>query len=218
MRDKEKKQSIKGLLQMDLEAAKRNDPAAKSYREIKRTYAGYEAIRAYRKAHTLYLQGKTLQARVISQKAYRRTGIEIHPGAEIAGGCFIDHGSGVVIGETAVIGENCTLYQGVTLGGTGKDKGKRHPTLGNNVMVSAGAKVLGPITVGDNSKIGAGSVVLCDVPPNCTVVGIPGRIVKRDGERVELDQSFPDPLLPEFARISCALETLYTEVQKLKEK
>jgi len=212
------KPSIKDLLRLDLEAAMRNDPAAGSYREIKWTYAGYKAMKAHRRAHALYLKGRKLCARIISQRSRKRTGIEIHPGAEIDGGLFIDHGSGVVIGETAVIGKNCTLYQGVTLGGTGKDRGKRHPTLGDNVMVSAGAKVLGPITVGDNSKIGAGSVVLADVPPNCTVVGIPGRIVRRNGERIELDQTFPDPLTGEFARLACALETTYNEVQRLKKE
>ena len=147
---------------------------------------------------------------MISQRARRKTGIEIHPGAKIGSGVFIDHGSGVVIGETTEIGDNVTIYQGVTLGGTGKDVGKRHPTIGNNVMISAGAKVLGPVTVGDFSKIGAGSVVLKDVPPHSTIVGVPGRVVRMYGERVgDLNQKLPDPMLEEIARLNkriCALE------------
>jgi serine O-acetyltransferase len=144
------------------------------------------------------MKGRYFRARRISQRAARRTGIEIHPGAVIGKGFFIDHGSGVIIGETAIIGNNVTLYQGVTLGGTGKETGKRHPTLEDNVMVSAGAKILGSFTIGENSKIGAGSVVLKPVPPNCTVVGVPGRIVKRDNKkpRMDLDQvNLPDPVL-----------------------
>ncbi len=153
----------------------------------------------YRIAHKLYLKKHYFLARWISQKAARKTGIEIHPGATIGKGLFIDHGSGVIIGETAIIGDNVTLYQGVTLGGTGKESGKRHPTLEDNVMVSAGAKILGSFTIGENSKIGAGSVVLKPVPPNCTVVGVPGRIVKKDNvrqPRADMDQvNLPDPVL-----------------------
>ena len=175
------------------------DPAAKSRLEVLLCYPGLRAIRAHRKAHKHYLKGHMLMARLISQRARRRTGIEIHPGAQIGEGLFIDHGDGVVVGETAVIGDNVTMYQGVTLGGTGKETGKRHPNIGNGVTIGAGAKVLGPITIGDNSKVGAGAIVLKDVPPNCTVVGNPGRVVKRkeplkEGE-LDLDQiNLPDPV------------------------
>lgn len=173
------------------------DPAIKSKWEVF-LYPSFKAMIKYRKAHKLYLKGHYFRARRISQKAARKTGIEIHPGATIGKGFFIDHGCGVVIGETTVIGDNVTLYQGVTLGGTGKECGKRHPTIGDNVMISVGAKVLGSFTVGDNSKIGAGSVVIEEVPPNCTVVGVPGRIVKQDNIRVPretMDQiHLPDPV------------------------
>ena len=149
-----------------------------------------------------YLKGHYFRARKISQKAARKTGIEIHPGATIGKGFFIDHGSGVIIGETTIIGDNVTLYQGVTLGGTGKETGKRHPTLCDNVMVSAGAKIIGSFTIGENSKIGAGSVVLEEVPPNCTVVGVPGRIVKRDNLKIprsDMDQChLPDPVMEDI--------------------
>jgi len=170
-------------LKSDLQAALDRDPAAKSKAEIYFTYGGFRALRAYRKAHRFYVKGHTFIAKLISARARKITGIDIHPGAKIGKGLFIDHGVGVVIGETTEIGDDVTLYQGVTLGGTGKDVGKRHPTLGNGVTVCAGAKVLGPITVGDYSKIGAGSVVLKDVPPHCTVVGIPGRVVRIRGEK-----------------------------------
>lgn len=173
------------------------DPAIKSPMEVL-LYPSFRVMLSYRKAHKQYLKGHFFRARYISQKAARKTGIEIHPGATIGKGFFIDHGSGVIIGETAIVGDNVTLYQGVTLGGTGKETGKRHPTLEDNVMVSAGAKIIGSFTVGENSKIGAGSVVLDEVPPNCTVVGVPGRIVKRDNERVprsDMDQQhLPDPI------------------------
>jgi serine O-acetyltransferase len=149
-------------------------------------------------------------ARAISQHAVKKTNIEIHPGATIGRRFFIDHGTGVVIGETAEIGDDVTIYQGVTLGGTGKDKGKRHPTIEDNVMISAGAKVLGPFTVGKNSKIGAGSIVLKEVPPNSTVVGVPGRVVKLNGVRVDdLDQSLPDPILDELNKLNCKVNALY---------
>ena len=174
------------------------------------TYAGYKALSAYRRAHRLYLKGHTCLARLIADRARRITGVEIHPAAVIGKGVMIDHGSGVVIGETAEVGDGCVLYQGVTLGGTGKDTGKRHPTLGNDVMVSAGAKVLGPLTVGAHSKIGAGSVVLKDVPPYSTVVGVPGRVVKQDGKRVaDMDQVLlPDPILEEFRRLNARIMQL----------
>ncbi|MDO4169855.1 MAG: serine O-acetyltransferase [Lachnospiraceae bacterium] len=164
----------------EIEIIRDRDPAIKSNMEVF-LYPSFKAIMWYRVAHKLYLKKHYFLARYISQKTARKTGIEIHPGAKIGRGLFIDHGHGVVIGETAVLGENVTLYQGVTLGGTGKEQGKRHPTLGDNVMVSAGAKVLGSFTVGSNSKIGSGSVVVSEVPPNSTVVGVPGRVIKRDG-------------------------------------
>ena len=161
-------------------------------------YPSFKAIMRHRVAHWLYEHKHYFLARWYSQKTVRKTGIEIHPGATIGKGLFIDHGNGVIIGETTIIGDNVTLYQGVTLGGTGKEQGKRHPTIGNNVMISAGAKVLGSFTVGENSKIGAGSVVLSEVPPNCTVVGVPGRVVKRDNLRIpreDMDQiHLPDPV------------------------
>lgn len=161
-------------------------------------YPSFKAIMRHRVAHWLYRHKLYFLARWYSQRTVRKTGIEIHPGATIGKGLFIDHGNGVIIGETTIIGDNVTLYQGVTLGGTGKEQGKRHPTIGNNVMISAGAKVLGSFTVGENSKIGAGSVVLSEVPPNCTVVGVPGRVVKRDNVRIpreDMDQvHLPDPV------------------------
>ncbi len=155
---------------------------------------------------------------MVSQTARFLTGIEIHPAAQIEGGLFIDHGTGVVIGETSIIGKNCTLYQGVTLGGTGKDTGKRHPTLCDNVMISAGAKILGPIVLGEGCKIGANSVVLKDVPAGATVVGIPGRVVRINGKRVELDQTFPDPLKDEFSKISTEIGCLYKRMEELEKK
>ena len=176
------------------------DPAIKSDWEVL-LYPSFKAIWKYRKAHKLYEKGHYFRARWISQRAARKTGIEIHPGAVIGKGLFIDHGHGVVIGETTIIGDNVTLYQGVTLGGTGKETGKRHPTLEDNVMVSVGAKVLGSFTIGENSKIGAGSVVLKEVPPNSTVVGVPGCVVKQDNVRIprnDMDQvHLPDPVMNE---------------------
>ena len=188
------------------------DPAIKSAMEVL-LYPSFQVMLRYRVAHKLYLGKHYFLARWISQCAARKTGIEIHPGATIGKGLFIDHGAGVIIGETAIIGDNVTLYQGVTLGGTGKEKGKRHPTLEDNVMVSAGAKILGSFTIGENSKIGAGSVVLKPVPANCTVVGVPGRIVKRDNKkpRMDLDQvNLPDPVLD-------AIIELQKENRELKE-
>lgn len=174
------------------------DPAIHSNSEVL-LYSSFWAVYWYRIAHRLYEKKHFFLARALSQHAARRTGIEIHPGARIGEGFFIDHGSGVIIGETTVIGNNVTLYQGVTLGGTGKEQGKRHPTIEDNVMISAGAKVLGSFTIGANSKIGAGSVVLKAVPPNCTVVGVPGRIVKRTDDAAlpsdDLNQTdLPDPV------------------------
>ena len=195
------------------------DPAIKSPMEVL-LYPSFQVMLRYRIAHKLYKKKHYFLARWISQRAARKTGIEIHPGATIGKGLFIDHGSGVIIGETAVIGDNVTLYQGVTLGGTGKETGKRHPTLEDNVMVSAGAKIIGSFTVGENSKIGAGSVVLKPVPPNCTVVGVPGRIVKRDNKkpRMDLDQvNLPDPVLDAIIALrneNRELRPIVTELQK----
>lgn len=187
------------------------DPAIKSDMEVF-LYPSFKAILKYRKAHRLYEKKHYFLARLISQRAARKTGIEIHPGATIGEGLFIDHGHGVVIGETAIIGDNVTLYQGVTLGGTGKEHGKRHPTLEDNVMVGTGAKVLGSITIGANSMIGAGSVVLENVPPNSTVVGVPGRVVKRDNVRVpsaDLDQvHLPDPVMNEIRQLKASVAAL----------
>lgn len=171
-------------IKRDIKVVFERDPAAKSIVEVLFCYPGFHAILMHRIAHWFYQRGMVLIPRMISQFNRFLTGIEIHPGAKIGEGLFIDHGTGVVIGETAEIGDNVTLYQGVTLGGTGKEKGKRHPTVGSNVVVSSGAKVLGSLNIGDNVKIGAGSVVLRDVPDNCTVVGVPGKVVKRDGRRV----------------------------------
>lgn len=188
----------------EIKVVRERDPAIKSNMEVL-LYPSFKVILRYRVAHKLYLKKHYFLARWISQRAARKTGIEIHPGATIGKGLFIDHGSGVIIGETAIIGNNVTLYQGVTLGGTGKEQGKRHPTLKDNVMVSAGAKILGSFTIGENSKIGAGSVVLEEVPPNCTVVGVPGRIVKRNDKKVpreEMDQvHLPDPVLNDIREL-----------------
>lgn len=184
-------------LKEEFEIIKERDPALKSPMEVL-LYPSFRVMLSYRRAHKHYLKGHFFRARYISQKAARKTGIEIHPGAVIGKGFFIDHGTGVIIGETSIIGDNVTLYQGVTLGGTGKETGKRHPTLEDNVMVSAGAKIIGSFTVGENSKIGAGSVVIEEVPPNCTVVGVPGRIVKRNNVKIprsDMDQcNLPDPV------------------------
>ena len=195
------------------------DPAIKSPMEVL-LYPSFQVMLRYRIAHKLYKKKHYFLARWISQRAARKTGIEIHPGATIGNGLFIDHGAGVIIGETAIIGDNVTLYQGVTLGGTGKETGKRHPTLEDNVMVSAGAKILGSFTIGENSKIGAGSVVLKPVPPNCTVVGVPGRIVKRDNKkpRMDLDQvNLPDPVLDaiiELQKENRELREIVTQLQR----
>ncbi len=203
----------------DVSAVRDRDPAAKSDLEVLLLYSGVHAIIAHRIAHGLYKREHYLAARAISQTAKMVTGIEIHPGATIGRGLVIDHGSGVVIGETAEIGDNCTIYQGVTLGGTGKDVGKRHPTLGNNVMVGAGAKVLGPFYIGDNTKIAANAVVLEEIPDNCTAVGIPAKIVKREGVKIanDLDQvNIPDPVAQEIARLENKLSALENELDQIK--
>lgn len=203
----------------DVKATRERDPAATSDAEVLLLYSGVHALAAYRVAHRIHQSGHPLVARSISQLARFVTGIEIHPAAKIGKGLLIDHGMGVVIGETAEIGDHCTLYQGVTLGGTGKDVGKRHPTLGNNVMVGAGAKVLGPFVIGDNTKIAANAVVLEEIPENCTAVGIPAKIVKREGIRVEdeLDQvHIPDPVAQELNRLEEKLAALETELAALK--
>ena len=193
----------------------KHDPAARNRFEVVLTYSGFHALVMYRFAHVMYVHGYKLIARIVSQLAKFFTGIEIHPGAKIGSGVFIDHGEGVVIGETAVVGNNVVIYQGVTLGGTGKDKGKRHPTIEDNVMISAGAKILGPFTVGRNAKIGAGSIVLKEVPPNATVVGVPGKVVKLNGIRVDdLDQTLPDPVSDELNKINRRLDELYAMMGK----
>lgn len=178
------KQSIFREIKRDVNAIKSRDPAARSTLEILLTYGGLHALILYRIAHRLYKIKLKLLARILSQFAKFISGVEIHPAAEIGSGILIDHGSGVVIGETAIVGDDVTIYQGVTLGGTGKDRGKRHPTIEDGVVIGVGAKVLGPFTVGKHSKIGAGSVVLSEVPPSATVVGIPAKIVKLGGKRV----------------------------------
>lgn len=199
----------------DIAAVKERDPAARSSFEIFFLYPGVKAIRMYRKAHFFYEHKHFFIARMISQRAARKTGIEIHPGAKIGRRLVIDHGHGVVIGETAEIGDDVLIYQGVTLGGTGKDTGKRHPTIGNNVMISTGAKVLGPFKVGDNSRVAAGAVVLEEVPPDCTVVGVPARVVRRGGERVRpLDQvHISDPVSQELCRLEQRIILLEKELE-----
>ena len=205
----------------EIQVIRERDPAIKTSAEVL-LYPCFWAILNYRVAHKLYKNGHYFWARWISQRSRRKTGIEIHPGATIGKGLFIDHGSGVIIGETTIIGDNVTLYQGVTLGGTGKEKGKRHPTLKDNVMVSAGAKILGSFTIGENSKIGAGSVVLKEVPPNCTVVGVPGRIVKQDNVKVprsDMDQvNLPDPVMEELMALRKENADLNRQLSELEEK
>lgn len=203
-------------------AAKERDPAAVSTAEIILTYAGVQAVLNHRVTHWLYRHKIPFFPRAISQISRFYTGIEIHPGAEIGRKLFIDHGMGVVIGETTIIGDEVTLYQGVTLGGTGKERGKRHPTIGNNVVVSAGAKVLGSITIGNNVIIGAGAVVINDVPGDCTVVGVPGRIVKIKGEKVLSDEfhqmHLPDPVSEILNTCTLRIENLEKELDELKER
>lgn len=203
----------------DMACIKDRDPAAKSSLEILLCYPGFKAIRAYRRAHKLYLKGHFLRARLISQRCAYKTGIEIHPGATIGKRFFIDHGHGVVIGETTEIGDDVTIYQGVTLGGTGKETGKRHPTIGNNVMIGAGAKLLGSFKVGDNTRIAAGSVVLSEVPANSTAVGSPARVVRTKGERVtELDQvHIPDPVMRELRKLHKKVDRLSKELDTIQQ-
>lgn len=206
------------LLKEDIKCVRERDPAATSNFEIMLLYPGFKAVRAHRKAHWFYKHNMHFIARYISQKSAAKTNIEIHPGAKIGRRFFIDHGTGVVIGETAEIGDDVTLYQGVTLGGTGKDVGKRHPTVGSGVMIGAGAKVLGPFTIGNNSNIAAGSVVLHPIPDNCTAVGTPAKVVKRDGKRVDyLDQiHIPDPVSQELEKLNKRIEELENELRILK--
>ena len=202
----------------DVQAVLERDPAARSKAEVFFLYPGVQPVMSHRVAHFFYKRGFRFLARWISQNSRFWTGIEIHPGAQIGKGLFIDHGMGVVIGETTIIGDNCTIYQGVTLGGTGKEKGKRHPTLGNNVMVGSGAKVLGPFTVGDNSKIAAGAVVLSEVPPNSTCVGVPARIVKREGIKMDLDQvTIPDPISSQMCTLSVHVASIEKKLKELEE-
>lgn len=190
-------------LKDELDSIIARDPAARSRFEVYFLYSGFKAVRSYRRSNWFYRRNMKFVARLISQRARHKTGIEIHPGATIGKGLFIDHGMGVVIGETAVIGDNCTIYQGVTLGGTGKEHGKRHPTLGDNVLVGAGAKILGPFKIGNNARIAAGAVVLNEVPPNATAVGVPAKTVKINGMKTSnLDHvNISDPVFQEFNRI-----------------
>ncbi len=206
-------------LREDVRAVMDRDPAARNFFEIWLLYPGVKAIRMYRRAHFYYNRKLYFLARYVSQKAARKTGIEIHPAAKIGRRLVIDHGTGIVIGETAEIGDDVLIYQGVTLGGTGKDVGKRHPTIGNNVMISAGAKVLGPFKIGDNSRVAAGAVVLEEVPPNSTVVGIPAKVVRQNGEKVRapLDQiHIPDPVQQEIERLENQIKSLEEDIKTLK--
>lgn len=209
------------FIKEEMQVIRERDPAMHSNMEVF-LYPSFKAIIYYRIAHKLYEGKHYFWARWVSQKGARKTGIEIHPGARIGKGLFIDHGNGVIIGETAIVGDNVTLYQGVTLGGTGKEHGKRHPTLSNNVMVSAGAKVLGSFTIGENSKIGAGSVVLEEVPPNSTVVGVPGRVVKRNNQSVpreDMNQiDLPNPVLEDIQRLQHNNEELQKRIKDLEEE
>ena len=197
----------------EFQVIQERDPAIKSPMEVL-LYPSFRVMLSYRRAHKLYLKGHYFWARFLSQRAARKTGIEIHPGATIGKGFFIDHGSGVIIGETAIVGDNVTLYQGVTLGGTGKETGKRHPTIGDNVMISAGAKIIGSFTVGENSKIGAGSVVIEEVPPNCTVVGVPGRIPRSDMDQCHL----PDPVKEDISVLQRENAELVNRVLDLEQQ
>ena len=217
-----------GRLRKEIKAVFERDPAARSVLEVLLCYPGLHAILLHRVAHFFYRHQLFLIARLVSQFARAMTQIEIHPGARLGEGLFIDHGAGVVIGETTEIGNNVTIYQGVTLGGTGKEKGKRHPTIGNNVVISAGAKILGSFTVGDNSKVGAGSVVLKPVPPDSTVVGVPGKVIIRDGEKVSRpgDVSIidlrhdlmPDPVTEAMYCMQNNIDVLEKRVLELEKK
>ena len=208
-------------IQEEIRIIRERDPAIHSSLEVF-LYPSFKVMMHYRVAHRLYEKGHYFWARWVSQRAVRKTGIEIHPGAKIGKGLFIDHGNGVIIGETAIIGDNVTLYQGVTLGGTGKEHGKRHPTVGNNVMISAGAKVLGSFTIGDNSKIGAGSVVLREVPPCSTVVGVPGRVVKRGNQALPQETmnqtDLPDPVRDDIMNLQRANTELTNRLLELEQE
>lgn len=201
----------------------KRDPAAKSVLEVILLYSGFHAVFCHRLAHVLFKRNMFFLARLISQISKSLTGIEIHPGAKLGRGLFIDHGTGVVIGETAEVGDNCTIYHCVTLGGTGKEIGKRHPTIGNNVLISAGAKILGPFKVGDNARIGANAVVLREVMDDCTVVGVPGKVVKKRGKEnvasTELDHiNIPDPVSQEFCKLINRIEKLEKQLIKTETK
>ena len=218
---KKKKMGVLARMKNDINVIFERDPAPKSKLEVILNYPGLHAIWMHRIAHFFYRNNFFLIARLISQFTRFLTQIEIHPGAKLGDGLFIDHGCGVVIGETAEIGENVTIFQGVTLGGSGKEKGKRHPTLGDNVVVSTGAKVLGSFRVGDNAKIGAGSVVLKEVPDNCTVVGIPGRVVAghRPTGKNEIDlkhDELPDPIKEMFVLLQDKIQILENKVEELE--
>ena len=208
-----------GQLKEDVKCIRERDPAATSALEVLLLYPGLKAVRAYRKAHWFYMHDMHFIARYISQRAAKQTNIEIHPGAKIGKRFFIDHGTGVVIGETAEVGDDVTIYQGVTLGGTGKDVGKRHPTVGDGVMIGAGAKVLGPFKIGNNTNIAAGSVVLHEIPENSTAVGTPARVIKRDGIRIDnLDQiNIPDPVQQEIDRLTKRIESLEEQIKSYQE-
>ena len=203
----------------DIRAVRDRDPAARHAIEILLLYPGLKAVRMHRRSSWCLRHNLPFLARYISQRAVRKTGIEIHPGATIGRRLFIDHGAGVVIGETAEIGDDVTIYQGVTLGGTGKDSGKRHPTIGNGVIIGSGAKVLGPFKVGDNSKIAAGSVALREIPPNSTAVGVPARVVKRDGQRVDIHDhtDAPDLVSQEICQLLRRVHSLEKELEQLKD-
>ena len=204
------------MMKADLKAAMDGDPAARNMLEVFFLYSGYKAVRKYRRAHWFYQHNMKFIARFLSQRARHKTGVEIHPGAAIGKGLFIDHGMGVVIGETTVIGDYCLIYQNVTLGGTGKEHGKRHPTLGNHVLVGSGAKVLGPFKVGDNARIAAGAVVLNEIPANCTAVGVPAHVARINGVRPDaLDQiHYSDPIAQELCRMRNEINLLRKEVEK----
>ena len=201
----------------DVKTILERDPAATSALEVFFLYPGYKAVRNHRRAHWFYQHNKFFLARMISQRTVRKTGIEIHPGAEIGRRFFIDHGTGIVIGETTIIGDDVTIYQGVTLGGTGKDIGKRHPTIGNNVLIGAGSKILGPVTVGDNTNIAAGAVVLDRIPSDSTAVGVPARVVRRHGKRVDdLDQiHIPDPVAQEICKLQAEIDKLNKKLEEI---
>ena len=206
------------MIKEDIACVKARDPAATSVMQILFLYPGLKAIRYYRRAHFYYTHGLKFLGRWVSQRCSRKTGVEIHPAAKIGRRFFIDHGTGVVIGETTIIGDDVLLYQGVTLGGTGKETGKRHPTLGNGVMVGAGAKVLGSVTIGDNTKIAAGAVVLSDIPADCTAVGVPAKVIKVNGERIdELDWvHIPDPVQQEIDKLEGEIAELKNTIASMQ--